>query len=82
MGRRSPSRAGLLYGSSSISSTTLIVRVALTGRAKKGLHVLRCPVFYRKYRRSSGVARNFKRGAIISTLFDRFFIRQNYFKAD
>ena len=26
------------------------VRVALIGRAKKGLHVLRCPVFYQKYR--------------------------------
>ena len=35
MGRRSPSRAGILDGSSSISSTTTIVRVAQTGRAKK-----------------------------------------------
>ena len=49
---------------------------------KKGLHVLRCPVFYRKYRWSSGIARNFKKGAIISTLFDCLFIRQSYFKAD
>ena len=35
MGRRSPSRAGLLNGSSSMSSTTTIVRVALIGKQKK-----------------------------------------------
>ena len=35
MGRRSPSRAGLLDGSSSISSTNTIVRVAVIGRTKK-----------------------------------------------
>ena len=63
VGRRSPSRAGLLDGSSSISSTATIVRAALNGKAekvhtfsdvlfftkkgqKKGLHVLRCPVFH------------------------------------
>ena len=34
-GRRSLSRAGLLDGSSSISSTTTIVRIALIGRANK-----------------------------------------------
>ena len=34
-GRRSPSRAGLLDGSSSICSTTIIVRVALIGKQKK-----------------------------------------------
>ena len=39
VGRRSPSRAGLLDGLSSIFSTTTIVRVAVIGRAKKkGLH--------------------------------------------
>ena len=38
VGRRSPSRAGLLDGSSSICSTTTIVRVALIGKQKKGLH--------------------------------------------
>ena len=38
VGRRSPSRAGLLDGSSSIFSTTTIVRVAVIGREKKGLH--------------------------------------------
>ena len=37
MGRRSPSRAVLLDGSSSIFSTTTIVRVAVIGREKKGL---------------------------------------------
>ena len=31
-------------------STTTIVRAAQIGRAKKGLPVLRCPVFHRKYR--------------------------------
>ena len=35
MGRRSPSRAELLNGSSSISSTTTIVRVVLIGQQKK-----------------------------------------------
>ena len=35
MGRRSSSWAGLLDGSSSISPTTTIVRVALIGRGKK-----------------------------------------------
>ena len=35
MGRRSPYRAGLSNGSSSISSTTIIVRVALIGSKKK-----------------------------------------------
>ena len=48
VGRQSPCRAGLLNGSSSISSTTTIVRVALIGKQKKGLHILRCPVFLRK----------------------------------
>ena len=48
MGKQSPCRAGLLNGSSSISSTTTIVRVALIGKQKKGLHILRCPVFLRK----------------------------------
>ena len=38
VGRRSPSRAGLLNGSSLISSTTTIVTVALTGRAKKKVY--------------------------------------------
>ena len=37
VGRRSPSRAELLDGSSSICSTTTIVRVALIGKQKKGL---------------------------------------------
>ena len=37
MVKRDPFRAELLDGSSSISSTTTIVRVALIGRAKKGL---------------------------------------------
>ena len=36
-GRRSPSRAGLLERSSSIFSTTTIVRVAVIEREKKGL---------------------------------------------
>ena len=40
--------SGLLNGSSSISSTTTIVRVALVGKQKKGLHILRCLVFLRK----------------------------------
>ena len=44
MGRRSPSRAGLLDGSSLISSTTTIVRAALIEKVKKGPHVFRCPV--------------------------------------
>ena len=35
VGRRSPFRAGLLDASSSISSTTAIVRIAVIGRAKK-----------------------------------------------
>ena len=36
VGRQSPSRAGLLEdGSSSICSTTIIVRVALIGKQKK-----------------------------------------------
>ena len=35
VGRRSPSRARLLDGSSSISSTTTIVKAALIGSAKK-----------------------------------------------
>ena len=48
MERRSLSRAGLLNESSSISSTTTIVRVALIGKQKKGLHILICPVFYEK----------------------------------
>ena len=48
VGRRSPSRAGLLDGSSSISSTTTIVRAALIRKAKKGSHVLRCPVLHQK----------------------------------
>ena len=48
VGRRSFSWARLLDGSSSIFSTTTIVRVALIGRAKKNLHVFRCPVFHRK----------------------------------
>ena len=38
MGRRSPSRAGLLGGSSSICSTTTIVRVALIGKQKRSTH--------------------------------------------
>ena len=48
MGRRSPYRAGLLNGSSSISSAITIVRVALIGKQTRGLHILRCPVFLRK----------------------------------
>ena len=37
VGRQSPSRAGLLDRSSSICSTTTIVRVALIGKQKTGL---------------------------------------------
>ena len=49
-GRLSPSRAGLLLdGSSSIYSTTAIVRVALIGKAKKVYSFSRCPVFHQKY---------------------------------
>ena len=48
VGRRSPSRAELLNGSSSISSTTTIVRVAQIESKKKSLHILRCTVFLRK----------------------------------
>ena len=50
VGRRSPSRAGLLDGSSSIYSTTTIARIALIGKQKKVYTLLRCPVFYRKCR--------------------------------
>ena len=46
--RRCPSRARLLDGSSSMSSTATIVRAALMGKAKKGPHVLRCPVLHQK----------------------------------
>ena len=48
VGRRSPSRARLLDGSSSICSTTIIVRVALIGKQKKKkvYTLLRYPVFY------------------------------------
>ena len=38
MERQSSSRAGLLNGSSSISSTTTIVRAALIGKQKKFTH--------------------------------------------
>ena len=49
MARRSPSRAGLLDGSSSIFSTTTIIRVAVVGREKKKVYtLLRCPVFLSK----------------------------------
>ena len=47
LGKRSPCRAGLSDGSSSISSTTLIIRVALLeGQKRKGQHVLSGPVFH------------------------------------
>ena len=68
-----------------ICSTTIIVRVALIGKQKKKKKVYtlrRCPAFHRKYRWSSGVGKNFKKRAIISTFFDRLFIKQNYFEAD
>ena len=59
VGRRSPSRAGLLDGSSSICSTTIIVRVALIGKQKKKVYaLLRCSAFHRNI----GEAENFKRG--------------------
>ena len=48
VGRRSPSRAGLLDGSSSISSTTTIVRVAVIGRAKKKVYTFSDVVFSTK----------------------------------
>ena len=48
VGRRSPSRARLLDGLSSISLTTTIVKAALIGKTKKGPHVLRCPVRHQK----------------------------------
>ena len=47
-GRRSPFPAGLLDGSSSISSTTTVVKAALIGKAKKSPHILRCPVPHQK----------------------------------
>ena len=49
VGRRSPSQARLLNGSSSIFSTTTIVRFALIGKqTKKGLLILRYLIFLRK----------------------------------
>ena len=49
VGRRSASWAGLLEGSSSIFSTTTIVRVTVIGREKKKVYtLLRCPVFLPK----------------------------------
>ena len=77
-GRRSPFPAGLLDGSSSISSTTTVVRAALIGKAKKSPHVLRCPVPHQKRAKKGPHAlrcpvfyQKYRQnsGAIISTFF-------------
>ena len=67
VGGRSPSRAGSLDGSRSVCSTTIIVRVALIGQQKKGVHTPQMFCFPPKISVKQWRSGKLQKGAIIST---------------
>ena len=85
VGRRSPSRAGLLDGSSSICSTTIYYcqgRSDCTAK-KKDLHTPHMSCFLPKISVKQWRSKKLQKGGHnFHIFFDVFFIQQNYFKAD